>query len=732
MSHPTNTKIAFAALLLCGLMSAVAIIQGCASSGSYKEMTGARQPSELRTPGTQTVTPPGVFALERGWADPTPRIPLVPAQSRPLPQEELWIIQKPIEPTAGQPAGKPPIPGSGVLVTTAPGSTQIVPIPLKHTDVHAAITGYIATVSVQQQFQNPYDGKIEATYVFPLPESAAVNEFVMTVGDRTIRGIIREREQARQLYEQARAQGYVAALLTQERPNIFTQRVANIEPGKQINVDIKYFHTLPYRDGAYEFAFPMVVGPRFNPPESLSGIGAGTQDQPGASGQKTEVAYLRPDQRSGHDLSLDVAVDAGVKIEQIECASHAAKIVRDGANTAQVRLAAADHIANKDFVLRYKVGGADVKARLVATRDVNGQGGYFALMLFPPADVLDLPWQPLEMIFTLDVSGSMSGQPMEQCRAAMRYALSHMRPEDTLQVVRFATTTEQLSPRPVPATPQNTQAAWAYVQNAQAGGGTMMLDGISRSLEGPRDDSRMRVVAFLTDGYIGNENEIFTALAQVIGSARVFSFGVGQAPNRYLLDEIAKLGRGAVAYLSLNDNADSIMAAYFDRLSHPALTNLSLDLGVMGAADVLPASLPDLFVGRPLLITGRYTAELPQFVAVEGRVGGQTRRIIVPVTEDRACGPAQALPAIWARMKISDLCRQAMIDPTFNFQAPIKELAMRYNLLSEFTAFVSVDSMTRTAGNFGTTVGVPVPVPEGARYETTVPSENASDTFHGM
>ena len=712
--------------LLIAVPAVVVVIIGC--SAGRRESSLKVSAHELPRAATGTRAP-AAGSVMRQMSEPG-RVPsagrprggvdtLVPPQSLPAPDEELWIISKPAQPQTQPPPGDDPIPGSGTLVATPPGSTQLVPVPLKHTDVSASIGGYVATVNVKQQFHNPYDGKIEAVYVFPLPSNAAVNEFLMTVGERKIRGIIRERQEAEKLYAEARRGGYVASLLTQERPNVFTQKVANIEPGKQIDIDIRYFHTLAYADGWYEWDFPMVVGPRFNPPGSTDGVGAVGQGSRGASGQRTEVQYLRPGQRSGHDIALSVTLDAGVPLEGVECGSHKVSVNRTGPSKAQVALDPADRIPNKDFVLRYKVAGDRVKGTLVAHRD-GPNGGYFTLMLFPPDDLNDLPRQPVEMVFTLDVSGSMNGRPMEQSLGAMRYALSNMRPDDTFQVVRFAGQAEQLAERPLPATRQNVQRALQYVENTRAGGGTMMLQGIQKSLGAPQDPERPRYVAFLTDGYIGNEAEILAALHQSLGGARVFSFGVGQAPNRYLMDAMAKLGRGAVAYLSLNDNAERVMADYFARVSRPALTDIAVDFGPMAASEIFPRRVPDLFVGRPVILTGRFSGRLPQSVTVEGKVGGETRRFEVPVDQDNPAADGRALPTVWARMKIADLSERAITEPGLNLAQEVKQVAMEHGLMSSFTAFVAVDSLTRTAGEFGTTVGVPVPVPDGVRYETTV------------
>jgi hypothetical protein len=301
-----------------------------------------------------------------------------------LPDDEIWVITRPTFEGA-QPAMQrsDDVPGCGSMVCLSgipilsdafeeENPDRFVALPLAHTDVDATITGYIASVTVNQQFQNPYDGKIEAAYVFPLPQNAAVSGFVMTIGERRIRGIIREREEAERIYREARRQGYNAALLTQERPNIFTQRVANIEPGKAIDVDITYYNTLAYTDGWYEFVFPMVVGPRFNPPGATDGVGAVSLGSDGASGQQTEVKYLRPNERSGHDISLELTIDAGVRIEELECRSHVVRTSHLSSTQTYITLSPHDRIPNKDFVLRYRVAGEQPRASLVTHRDERG------------------------------------------------------------------------------------------------------------------------------------------------------------------------------------------------------------------------------------------------------------------------------------------------------------------------------------------------------------------------
>jgi len=620
-------------------------------------------------------------------------------------EEEVWVI---VRPEYRTPPPDEERPGCGALFGIFGGKKK-VPLPLRHTAVKASVDGYIATTEVTQEFGNPYSSKIEAVYVFPLPQDAAINEFVMTIGERKIRGIIREKEEAREMYEAAKSQGYTASLLEQDRPNIFTQSVANIEPRKQIDITIRYFNTLAYRDGWYEYVFPMVVGPRFNPPASKDGIGAVPHGTIHAR-QSKSVRYLDPKQRSGHDVSVSVSLNAGVEIEEIKSVNHRVSTVTIP-NGKKVTLSRFDRIPNKDFVLRFQVAGDAIKSNL------RSSNGYFSMVLYPPKNLGSLPRQPMEMIFVLDCSGSMSGRPIQQAKSAIRSALSRLQPTDTFQVIRFSDDASSFSEKPLPATATNVRRARDYVANLHGMGGTMMSTGIRRALEFHHDDRKLRFVCFMTDGYIGNEAEILRLINKHLGANRIFSFGVGQSPNRFLLHRMAKVGRGAVGFLSLNDDGDKVMDQFFASVSRPAMMNLQVDWSGADVHDVYPARIPDLFVGRPVVVTGRYRGTPPQSIRVSGLVGGETqaRRIGLDSTA------APSLPAIWARQKIAHIADQSMTG-TGASRAPdrIRRLALDYNLMSAYTSFVAVDASRRTKGATGTTVHQSVPVPEGVSYRTTV------------
>lgn len=639
--------------------------------------------------------------------------------------EELWVIYRPER----QAAQDDHYPGTGALMTRI--EEEEIPLSLKHTDVKAGVVGYIASVDVTQQFENPYDQKIEAVYVFPLPEDGAVNEFVMQVGARRIRGIVRERQEAERIYADAKRQGYVASLMAQERPNIFTQSVANIEPGKQIDITIRYYNTLAYADGWYEFVFPMVVGPRFNPPGSYGGVGAVPASGLAKSGQPIDVHYLKPGTRSGHDIALELEVNAGVTVEEIECKTHKVEVRRGndviarkpvsvaGGESFSVKLDSSDTIPNKDFVLRFRVAGKTMKSGMVTHED--HRGGFFTMMLYPPAAVEELERAPLELVFVLDCSGSMNGEPLKQGKAAIRHALKNMDERDTFQLINFSVDARQFGREPVPASQENVARALRYLESLQSEGGTMMIEGVKAALDFPHDDSRLRFVCFLTDGYIGNEADILHAVHQKLGESRIFSFGVGSSVNRYLLEGMAKIGRGTVAFLGLNDDGAKVMGEFFARISHPAMTDVKIDWKGFRPRDVYPKRLPDLFVGRPLVITGRYDAggRKPGVVELNGKAG--KTRIKVPVNAKsgtRETSPA--LPSVWARSKIAELMERETVKRDSDLKKQIEKTALDYQLMSPYTAFLALDASRKTEEATATVVPVAVPAPEGVKYETTV------------
>ncbi|HYE99066.1 MAG TPA: VIT domain-containing protein [Planctomycetota bacterium] len=623
-----------------------------------------------------------------------------------LSDEELLVIER-------RRAGFSDTPRGGEM--WAKTAERTLPMPLKHTDVKAQVSIYVGSVTVTQQYHNPYDSKIEALYVFPLPDDAAIREFVMKIGERRIRGVIREREEAQRIYREARARGHVASLLTQERPNIFTQNVANIDPGKAIDVAITYFHTMRQVDGVFEFVFPMVVGPRYNPPGSVGGVGAVPAGATGTSGQKTEVQYLPPDVVTAHDIALEVDVECGLPIQGLHSPTHDVDVKRLSETRSVVTLGRHDRIPNKDFVLRWTPGGTGVRSAVASHRDETG--GYFTVMLHPPT-LEELPAVPREMIFVLDCSGSMNGWPLETAKTALERCLRRLSPTDTFQIINFSTSASRMGAAPVPATPANIQAGLRYLRSLTSEGGTEMITGIRAALDFPHAPGRFRIVSFMTDGYIGNEAQILAEVQKRLGPARIFSFGIGTSVNRYLIEGLARVGRGVAAYVLQDAASQEAVDGLYRRIERPALTDLRIDAGGPGAVELYPSPLPDLFAGRPVVVTGRFRGEPPARLRIEGRAAGREWTSEIALRGDTK---HPALAAVWARAKIASVHdRLATGTEPSECVQEIKATALRYGLMSEFTSFVAIDSLSKTGGAFGTTVVQPVPVPKGVRYETTV------------
>ena len=571
----------------------------------------------------------------------------------------------------------------GTLV--AKHGKDVVDVPLEHTDVAIRVDGFLADATVTQRFHNPYASKIEAVYLFPLPAHAAITELTITIGERTIRGAIHERGKAQRIYEAARDRGVVAALMTQERPNLFTQSLANLEPNATIDVTIRYVEQLAYDRGGYELVFPMVAVPR---------VGGEAHVQP---------QVLPAGQRSAHDIALSVELDAGVAIENLASPSH--RIVVDG---PRIHLAPGDTIPNKDFVLRYQVAGAAAKFGALSHRD--GGEGSFLFLAQPPAAPAAIT--PREIVFALDTSSSMRGAPLAKAKELIGKVLATLRPDDTFQIVRFDDSASALGPGPIANKPANVALALDWLARLDAAGGTEMTTGIAAALALPHDPARLRIVAFVTDGYVGNEDEILRDVGLHAGAARLFAFGVGSAVNRYLLDELAAIGRGTAQVVRPDEDTAAAVEAFRARIAAPVLTDIAIDWGDLAVTDLAPHAVPDLFAGQPLVVSGHYAHGGRATVTVHGRQDGREVSFAVPVTLAEHDAARPAIATVWARRRITELSRELIKKDDPARVAEIIALSLRHHLLTRYTAFVAVDESRRTTGDARRVV-VPVEVPEG-------------------
>ena len=591
--------------------------------------------------------------------------------------------------------------------------------PLKQTNVKVEISGFLSRVVVAQEFENPFKEKIEAVYTFPLPQNAAVDDMTMIVGDRTVRGKILRREEAQAVYDAAKEGGQVASLLDQERPNIFTQSVANIMPGEGVKITISYVETLKYEDGAYEFVFPMVVGPRYNPgaatgsPARGKGFSNDTDLVPDAS--RITPKSVPEGMRVGHDISLDITLDAGVAIDSIASKSHAIEMERSSAAGARVRLKNSSVIPNKDFILKYDVAGKNISDALLTHR--SEKGGFFTFILQPPERVTTEDVTPKELVFVLDTSGSMSGFPIEKAKETMKLALDNLYPADTFNLITFSGDTQILFPTPMPATRENMQKAQAFLATRSGSGGTEMMEAIKAALDPSDSQNHLRIVCFMTDGHVGNDMAIIDEV-QKHANARVFAFGIGASVNRFLLDKIAEHGRGDVEYVGLNDDGSIAARRFHERVRNPLLTDISIEWNGLPVTDVYPQRIPDLFSSKPVVLTGRFTGAGSGTIRLKGKMSGRdfVREIAIALPE--ATAQHDVLAPLWARARIDNLMDQDLNGAQEGSMKPelqeaITNLGLEYRLLTQFTSFVAVEEMIVTEGGTPRRIDVPVEVPEG-------------------
>ncbi len=697
-------------------------------------MSSSRTVASARSPGRAGWLCAGALAA---WAQ--------VAAGAPATATKAPGVKPPSAPATGAAAGQPT---EGTLATRE--GKRIIEVPLAHTEVTIRARGHLADVEVVQTFQNPFPRKIEAVYMFPLPTGAAVNAMRIKTGTQSIEGQIQPRAEATRIYRAARARGQVAALLTQERPNLFTQAVANLEPGAQIDVTLRYVQALDYDDGGYEIVFPMVAGPRYVPARqpvvpgkgaapavtpAAAGKGAAPAGTPGATDADADAdadrdpvvtapVTLPPGARSGHDIGLTVDLDAGVPIANVRSPSHLLVPTRAPTGPSQValRLAPGDSVPNKDFVLRYEVAGARPAFALLAHRDpaisnapAADPDGAFFLMAQPPAAAAGAAVTPREVIFVLDTSSSMAGAPLAKARQLIRRTLAGLGAEDTFQIVRFDDAASALGPRPLASRARNVTLATEWLDALVAGGGTEVVRGIDAALAQPHDPARLRVVVFLTDGFVGNEDEILASVASHMGEARLFCFGVGSAVNRYLLEELARIGRGTTQVVRADEDEAAAVERFHARLARPLLTDVRIDWKGLAVRDLSPAQVPDLFAGQPIILSGRYTSAGAATITVHGRQAGRAVSFDVPVTlpESR---PEPAIATVWARARIADLSRAQLRGETPALRAEIVRLALAHRLMTRYTAFVAVDTSRITTGGAATRVDVPVEVPDAIKH----------------
>lgn len=612
---------------------------------------------------------------------------------------------------------------SGALLLHTGEAGRYVEAPRLDTDVDVTVSGPTARARVTQLFHNPTDGWVEAVYVYPLPEDGAVHGLKMIVGDRVIVGEIKEREEARAIYEDAKARGHKAGLTEQERPNIFTNTVANIGPGESVVVQIEYQQPVHRSNDTFSLRIPLVVAPRYNPEpvtqtvdlEAGSGWG-GTLTDPVPDRGRISPPVLDPRVSAPvNPVTITVELQAGFPLGAVESAHHRIAMEERDETARTVRLDGPVP-ADRDFELTWRAAKGAAPDVGLFRETVDGQDYVLAYVTPPTLDGAS-PDLPREIVFVLDTSGSMAGASIEQAKASLDYALGRLKPADRFNVIRFDHAMEMLHPAAVQADERHVAAARRFVRGLDANGGTEMLPPLKAALDDrhPADTGHLRQIVFLTDGAIGNEQQLFDTMAARLGRSRIFMVGIGSAPNSHLMNRAAELGRGTFTHIGSTAQVETRMRALFDRLESPVVTDLRAAFSE-AKADVTPGALPDLYRGEPVVLAAK-AGSLPGTLTLDGMIGERPWRVTLPL--DKAA-KGEGISKFWASRRITD----AEVARTLGEITPetadrhILALALRHGLVTRLTSLVAVDrTPSRPQGTRLTRADLPLNLPAGWDFD---------------
>ena len=578
------------------------------------------------------------------------------------------------------------------------GDSGVDAFPLEATDVVANISGVIADVSVKQTYKNGGKLPLNARYVFPASTRAAVHGMQITVGDRRVVAQIKEKEQAAREFDAAKREGKTASLLEQARPNVFTMSVANVLPNDRVVVELRYSELLIPEEGTYEFVYPTVVGPRYS-------------TTPASSGETwIESPYLRKGRLLPTTFTMRTNVSTGVPLADLGSPSHALKIDWEGPTVAHAVLTPDGGFGgNRDFVLRYRLTGKQIQSGVLLHH--GPKEDLFLLMVQPPAKVAPADIPPREYIFVLDVSGSMRGFPLDTAKRVMRDLLGGLRPSDSFNVVLFSGASRLYAPRSVAASPSEIQRALDVIDHESGGGGTELEAALSTAVGIPRHEQSSRTVVVVTDGFIAEERGAFDLIAKNLHDTNVFAFGIGTSVNRHLIEGVARAGMGEPFVVLGPDEAPAAAARFRRYIEAPVLTNIQVAYQGIDAHDVEPASQPDLFAERPIVVFGKLRGHASGRIVVTGRTATGTFRQAFDLAGIAPRPEHAALPQLWARTRIARLSDFAAEDP--EAAREVTSLGLTYSLLTRYTSFVAVLEQVRARPGAGVDVKQVLPLPAG-------------------
>ena len=602
--------------------------------------------------------------------------------------------------------------GGGSILFRSDTHGLYVPAPLIGTNVDIQVSGTIARATVTQKFQNTSDKWVEGIYVFPLPETAAVDRLRLKVGDRFIEGRIEERQTAKRIYEQAKAEGRKAGLVEQERPNMFTTSVANVGPGENIVVQIEYQQTVQQSNGRYSLRFPMLVGPRYIPKPAVVASGDGyVPVDPVPDAERITPPVAHPSSEITNPVSLKLRLDAGFPLGDVSSPYQPIALKRDGKESADIRFKDGSVPANRDFELNWTAKKGDTP-NAALFKEHRPDGDYVLLTVTPPTKSPETD-EPREFIFVIDISGSMAGESIREAKAGLHYALGTLKPRDSFNIIAFNSGTASLFGAPKLTSDETLAGAKRFIDGLQANGGTEMKAALERALEHYEDDNsgRLRQVVFLTDGAVGNEDQLFGLIARNLGKTRLFTIGIGSAPNSYFMRRAARVGRGTYTYIGTSKEVLDRMSELFGKIAHPALTDIKVEWPQGVEAEAMPDPIPDLYFGEPVEVSARLSGADGD-IRISGTIAGKAWEKTLDLS-DAANG--RGVAGLWARNKISALEESGLRGANAEVaKREITKTALDYGLVSKYTSLVAVDvTPTRPGSENVVSTRVPTLLPAG-------------------
>lgn len=578
--------------------------------------------------------------------------------------------------------------------------TGVDSFPLKSTDVNVSIEGIIADTYVVQTYANEGSKPINASYIFPASTKVTVHGMQMQIGNQIVKAVIKEKEEAKQEFEEAKSEGKSASMLSEERPNVFTMDVANIMPGDEVRIELHYTELIMPSEGVYQFVYPTVVGPRYVSP---------ALDDTGTREEWTGTPYLPNGSKPTDKYNIHVSVSAGVPIGEVTSNSHEIKVDWQEKEMAQVSLKnPADYAGNRDFILDYKLTGEQISTGLITSQ--GEKENFFMLMVQPPerCEVEEIPLR--EYIFVLDVSGSMSGFPLETAKGLIYNLVSGLRETDCFNLILFSGDSLKMSERSVPATQENINKAACLIKDQSGMGGTELAEALEDALETPAMPNVSRNIVVISDGYISGEKEIFELINDNMDQADFFSFGIGSAVNRYLIEGIASIGQGEPFIATDTGEAARTADRFREYIQSPVMTDIKVSFDGFDTYDVEPAVVPTLYAKKPIVLLGKWRGEAAGTIQIEGMTGKGKYSQTINVT-DAIAGENDAVGYLWARKRVERLTDfgQHADDP--ETKKEVTQIGLDYHMITPYTSFIAVLDVVRNPDGNAADVDQPQPLP---------------------